>query len=36
MKRDLMGIVKSIDPVQSVQADQGKNFSVLADFLCIK
>ena len=38
-KRDLMGIANSIDPgqpVQSAQADHGKNFSLLADFLCIK
>ena len=38
-KRDLMGIAKSIDPcqpVQSTQAEQGRNFSLLADFLCIK
>ena len=38
-KRDLMGIAKSIDlgqPAQSAQADHGRNFSLLADFLCIK
>ena len=38
-KRDLMGIVKSIDhgqPAQPVQADHGLNFSLLAGFLCIK
>ena len=37
-KRELMGIAKSIDPgqpVQSMQADHGQNFSLLADFLCI-
>ena len=34
-----MGIAKSIDsgqPAQSTQVDQGWNFSLLADFLCIK
>ena len=34
-----MGIEKSIDPgqpAQSVQADHGRNFMKLADFLCIK
>ena len=39
MKGDLMGIVKSFDsgqPAQSAQADHGQNFSLLADFLCIK
>ena len=39
MKRDLKGITKSIDPgqsAQSAQADHGRNFSLLADFLCIK
>ena len=38
-KRKLIGIAKSIDrgqPVQSAQADHGRNFSLLADFLCIK
>ena len=35
-ERDIMGIVKSIDPGQSTQADHGRNFSLLADFLCIK
>ena len=37
--RDLMGIAKSIDPgqpAQSVQSDHGQNFSLLADFQCIK
>ena len=39
MKKDLIGIAKSIDrgqPAQSRQADHGRNFSLLADFLCIK
>ena len=38
-KRDLLGIAKSIDPSQpvlSAQSDQGRNFSQLADYLCIK
>ena len=35
-KRDLTGISKSIDPGQPVQSDYGRNFSLLADFLCIK
>ena len=38
-KQDLMGITKSIDrgqPAQSAQADHGRNFSLLADFLRIK
>ena len=38
-KRDLIGIAKSIDPgqpEQSAQADQGRYFSLLADFLCMK
>ena len=35
-KRDLMGIVKSIDSGQPAQADHGQNFLLLADFLCIK
>ena len=35
-KRDLMGIAKSIDGGQPAQADHGRNFSLLADFLCIK
>ena len=38
-KRDVMGIAKNIDPGQlakSAQAAQGRNFSLLADFLCIK
>ena len=38
-KRDLMGIAKSIkpgQPAQSAQADQGRNFSLLADFQGIK
>ena len=38
-EKDLMGIAKSIDPgkpAQSAQADHGRNFSLLADFLCIK
>ena len=33
-----MGIAKSIDPgqpAQSAQADHGRNFSLLADFLSI-
>ena len=37
-KRGLEGIAKSIDPgqpAQSAQADHGRNFSLLADFLCI-
>ena len=35
MKRDLMGITKSIDPdqpVQPAQGDHGRNFSLLTDF----
>ena len=32
-KRDLMGIAKSIDLGQPAH---GRNFSLLADFLCIK
>ena len=38
-KKDLKGIVKSINPgcpAQSTQADHGQNFLLLADFLCIK
>ena len=38
-KRDLMRIVKNIkpgQPAQSTQADHGRNFSLSADFLCIK
>ena len=38
-KRDLMRIAKSIDPgqpAQSTQAVHGRNFSLLADFLCVK
>ena len=38
LKRALMEIAKSIDPgqpAQSVRADRGQNFSLLADFLCI-
>ena len=38
-KSDLKGIAKSIEPsqpVQSAQSDHGRNFSLLADFLCIK
>ena len=38
-KRDLMGIAKSIDlgqAAQCAQADHGRNFSILADFLCTK
>ena len=38
-KRDPMGIAKSIDPSQpahSAQSDQDRNFSLLADFLCIE
>ena len=38
-KRDLMGIAKIIvpgQPAQSAQANQNQNFSLLADFLCIK
>ena len=37
-KKDLMGIMKSINPgqpVQSGQADHSQNFSLWADFLCI-
>ena len=37
-KRDFMGIAKSMDPAQPAQsthADHGRNFSLLADFLCI-
>ena len=30
-----MGIAESIEPDQPAQADQGQNFSLLADFLCI-
>ena len=39
MKRDLKGIKKSIYrglSAQSAQADHGRNFSLSADFLCIK
>ena len=35
---DLMGIAKSIDPgqpAQPAQADHGRNFLLLANFLCI-
>ena len=38
-KRDLMEIANSIDPGQPAlfaQADHGRNFSLFADFLCIK
>ena len=38
VKRDFMGIVKSVDPgqpVQSAQANHGRNFLLLADFLYI-
>ena len=38
-KKDFVGIEKSIDsdqPAQSAQSDHGRNFSLLADFLCIK
>ena len=38
-KRDLMAIAKTIDtgqPAPSAQADHGRHFSLLADFLCIK
>ena len=38
-KRDLMGIAQIIDhgqPVQSAHSDHSQNFSLLADFLCIK
>ena len=38
-KRDLLGIAKSIDPgqlAQSDKADHGGNFSLMADFQCIK
>ena len=38
-KSDLMGITKSINPgqpEQSMQSEQGRNFLLLADFLCIK
>ena len=38
-ERDLMGIAKSINPSQhgqSAQAYHSQNFSLLADFLCIK
>ena len=31
-----MGIAKSVDPGQLAQADQGQNFSLFADFRCIK
>ena len=34
-KRDLMEITKNIDPDQPAQADHSRNFSLLADFLCI-
>ena len=33
--RDLVGIANSIDPGQPAQADHSRNFSLLADFLCI-
>ena len=36
MKKDLMGIAKNIGPGQPAQADHAQNFSLLADFLCIK
>ena len=39
LKRDLMGIAKSIDPgqpVQSMQADQSRNFRYWQIFLYIK
>ena len=38
-KKGLVGIAKSINPgqtAQSAQSDHGRNFSLLADFLCIK
>ena len=38
-KGDLKGTAKSIDsgqPTQFALADQGQNFALLADFLCIK
>ena len=38
-KRDFMGIEKSIDPgqpAQYAQSDQNRNFSLFADFQCIK
>ena len=38
-KRDLTGTAKSIDPrhtAQSAQADHGRIFLLLTDFLCIK
>ena len=34
-KRDIMGIVKSIDSGQPVKSYHSRNFSLLADFLCI-
>ena len=37
VKRDLMGIAQSINPgqpAQSAQSDHGRNFWLLADFLC--
>ena len=37
-KRDLKGTAKSIDPgqpTQSAQADDGRDFSLLTDFLCV-
>ena len=35
-ERDLVGIAKRIDPGHPAQADHGRHFSLLADFLCIK
>ena len=39
VKRDHMGVAKSFyfgQPARSAQADHGRNFSLLEDFLCIK
>ena len=35
-KKDLMGIAKSINPGQSAQSDHGRNFLLMADFLCFQ
>ena len=34
-KRDLVGIIDPSQLAQSVKAEQGQNFLLLADFLCI-
>ena len=36
LAKDLMGIAKSIYHGQPAQSDHGRNFSLLADFLCIE